>query len=101
MPGWATDDPPPGHPRGPVMPIGPRGRLANLTPDERSSVRNRIGANTWIWVSPPTDAALDELIPKVAEYGFGYVEIPIEHIGDWDPQRVGALARDHGLGITT
>jgi D-psicose/D-tagatose/L-ribulose 3-epimerase len=64
-------------------------------------VRNRIGANTWIWVSPPTDAALDELIPKIAEYGFGYVEIPIEHIGDWDPQRVGALARDHGLGITT
>ena len=64
-------------------------------------MNNRIGANTWIWVSPPTDEALAELIPKVAAMGFGYVEIPIENLGDWDPGRTARLLADHGLGVTT
>jgi D-psicose/D-tagatose/L-ribulose 3-epimerase len=56
-----------------------------------------IGANTWIWESPMTDAALAELVPRLSDWGFDLVELPIENIGDWDPERTAELLTANGL----
>ena len=61
---------------------------------------NPIGANTWIWVSPPTDDHLAELVPRIAAWGFDVVEIPVEHPGQWEPARTAELLAGHGLGAT-
>ena len=62
---------------------------------------NPIGANTWIWVSPPTDVRLAELAPRIRAWGFDVIEIPIEQPGDWDPGRTAELLAGLGLGATT
>ncbi|WP_410809379.1 sugar phosphate isomerase/epimerase family protein [Micromonospora sp. 067-2] len=59
---------------------------------------HRLGANTWIWVSPLTDARLAELAPRIRDWGFDTIELPIESPGDWDPDRTGDLLA--GLGLT-
>jgi D-psicose/D-tagatose/L-ribulose 3-epimerase len=59
-----------------------------------------IGANTWIWVSPPTDEALADLAPRVAGWGFDVIELPVEDPGDWDPGRTADLLARLGLGAT-
>ncbi|MFF5234726.1 sugar phosphate isomerase/epimerase family protein [Dactylosporangium sp. NPDC000521] len=56
-----------------------------------------IGANPWIWSSPVDDAALATLVPRLAEWGFDAVELPIEQVGDWDPARTSDLLAAHGL----
>lgn len=61
---------------------------------------NPIGANTWIWVSPLTDERLAALAPRFAEWGFDVAELPIEDLGDWDPQRAAELLAEHGLDAT-
>jgi D-psicose/D-tagatose/L-ribulose 3-epimerase len=62
---------------------------------------NPLGANTWIWVSPLTDDRLATLAPRIAGWGFDVVELPIEQLGDWDPDQARALLDDLGLGATT
>jgi D-psicose/D-tagatose/L-ribulose 3-epimerase len=62
---------------------------------------NPLGANTWIWVSPLTDDALAALAPRIAGWGFDVIELPIEQLGDWDPDRARRLLDDLGLGATT
>lgn len=57
-----------------------------------------IGVNTWVWVSPLTDDSLAALAPKIAEWGFDVVELPVEHPGDWDPGKAAALL--DGLGLS-
>ncbi|MEV1076266.1 sugar phosphate isomerase/epimerase family protein [Micromonospora parva] len=56
-----------------------------------------IGVNPWVWASPVDDKALAELIPRIAEFGFDAVELPIEQPGDWDPIRTRDLLAAHGL----
>ena len=58
---------------------------------------NPIGVNTWVWVSPVTDIDLDKLVPRVAEWGFDGLELPIENPGDWDPAATRELLERHGL----
>jgi D-psicose/D-tagatose/L-ribulose 3-epimerase len=62
---------------------------------------NPLGANTWIWVSPLTDDRLATLAPRIAGWGFDLIELPIEQLGDWDPDRARRLLDDLGLGATT
>jgi D-psicose/D-tagatose/L-ribulose 3-epimerase len=62
---------------------------------------NPLGANTWIWVSPLTDDRLAQLAPRIAGWGFDVIELPIEQLGDWDPDRARRLLDDLGLGATT
>ena len=62
--------------------------------------RNPIGANTWIWVSPPTDERLAGLVPKIREWGFDLIELPVERPGDWDPARTAELLAGLGLGAS-
>jgi D-psicose/D-tagatose/L-ribulose 3-epimerase len=51
----------------------------------------RIGANTWIWVSPLTDEHLATLAPRIAEWGFDVVELPLEGPADRATYRSAAL----------
>ncbi|MCC2031192.1 sugar phosphate isomerase/epimerase family protein [Microbacterium allomyrinae] len=50
-----------------------------------------IGVNTWVWTSPLTDESLATLAPRIAELGFGAIELPLERAGDWDPARTNDL----------
>jgi len=61
----------------------------------------KFGANTWIWFSPVTTADLETTLPRMVEAGFDMVELPIESIDSFDYAEVGALVRDHGLGVST
>jgi D-psicose/D-tagatose/L-ribulose 3-epimerase len=60
----------------------------------------KIGANTWIWTSPLTDEALSELAPKLRDWGFDLVELPVEQLGDWSPERAAEVLAEHGLGAS-
>ena len=59
-----------------------------------------IGANTWIWESPITDAALAELVPRLSAWGFDLVELPIQNLGDWNPERTAELLAANGLSAS-
>nr|WP_182876318.1 sugar phosphate isomerase/epimerase family protein [Microbispora sp. H10670] len=59
-----------------------------------------IGVNTWVWVSPLTGEALARLAPRIADWGFDVVELPVEHPGDWDPEAAAALLDGLGLGAS-
>src|SRR5262245_58049047 len=63
-------------------------------------MKNPIGANTWIWVSPPTDERLAALAPRLRGWGFDLIEIPVENPGDWDPLRTAELLGELGLGAS-
>jgi D-psicose/D-tagatose/L-ribulose 3-epimerase len=60
----------------------------------------RYGANTWIWVSPLTDERLAELAPRLRDWGFDLVELPVEQPGDWSAERAAELLAEHGLGAS-
>jgi D-psicose/D-tagatose/L-ribulose 3-epimerase len=55
------------------------------------------GVSTWVWTSPLTDECLAELAPRVREWGFDVIELPVEHPGDWDPHRAADLLAAVGL----
>ncbi|AKH85720.1 sugar phosphate isomerase [Streptomyces sp. CNQ-509] len=58
------------------------------------------GVNTWVWTSPLTDRRLAELAPRVREWGFDVIELPVENVGDWDPGRAAKLLDSLGLSAT-
>jgi D-psicose/D-tagatose/L-ribulose 3-epimerase len=58
------------------------------------------GATTWLWVSPLTTAAAEQLIPRIARLGFGAVELPLEDVGLVDARRIRQVATDHGVKIS-
>lgn len=58
------------------------------------------GATTWLWVSPLTTEAAEELIPRIAGLGFGAVELPLEDPALVDPARIRQLAADHGVKVS-
>lgn len=59
-----------------------------------------IGVSTWVWTSPLTDDGLAVLAPRVREWGFDVIELPVEHPGDWDPHRAADLLASLGLTAT-
>ena len=60
----------------------------------------KLGANTWIWTSPLTDEGLAELAPRLRDWGFDLVELPVEQLGDWTPSRAASILSEHGLGAS-
>jgi len=60
----------------------------------------KLGANTWIWTSPLTDEGLAELAPRLRDWGFDIVELPVEQLGDWTPSRAASILEAHGLGAS-
>lgn len=57
-----------------------------------------IAVNTWVWTSPLTDDSLEPLARKAAALGYDALELPLESVGDWDPQRTRDVL--DGLGLT-
>jgi D-psicose/D-tagatose/L-ribulose 3-epimerase len=58
------------------------------------------GVSTWLWTSPLTDQRLAELAPRIREWGFDTIELPVENVSDWDPQRAAKLLDTLGLSAT-
>ena len=61
---------------------------------------NPIGVNSWVWVSPPTDAAIAEMAPRVKAMGFDLLELGVESPGDWDPAGVAEILATNGLSAS-
>ena len=59
-----------------------------------------VGVNTWVWTSPLTDDRLEQLAPRVADWGFDTIELPVEEVGDWDAARTANLLDSLGLRAT-
>jgi D-psicose/D-tagatose/L-ribulose 3-epimerase len=60
----------------------------------------KLGANTWIWSSPLTDERLAQLAPRLRDWGFDVVELPVEQLGDWSPEHAAEVLAEHGLGAS-
>jgi len=56
----------------------------------------KFGASTWLWTSPFTSDKV-ELLQKIAELGFDFVEIPVENPGDIDAKALVPVLRDLNL----
>ena len=56
-----------------------------------------IGINTWVWTSPVTDASLPVLLETIAAMGFDGVELPLENVGDLDPDVTAAALKEADL----
>lgn len=56
-----------------------------------------LGVNTWVWVSPLTDASLADIARVSARIGYEVLELPIEAPGGWDPARAKEILAEHGL----
>ncbi|GAB4003826.1 hypothetical protein GCM10029992_47080 [Glycomyces albus] len=63
-------------------------------------MRRPIGVNTWVWASPLDDEALARLAPTIRDWGFDAIELPVERLGDWDPDRAADLLAELGLDAT-
>ena len=61
---------------------------------------NPMGVNAWVWVSPPTDATITALAPRVKAMGFDVLELGLENPGDWDPARMAEVFAANDLGAT-
>lgn len=57
----------------------------------------RLGVNTWVWCSPLTDAELAPLATKIAGMGYSAIELPLESVGDWNPEYAREVLDAHGL----
>jgi D-psicose/D-tagatose/L-ribulose 3-epimerase len=60
----------------------------------------KLGANTWIWTSPLTDEGLAGLAPRLRDWGFDIVELPVEQLGDFSAERAAEVLGSHGLGAS-
>ncbi|GAA3742141.1 D-psicose/D-tagatose/L-ribulose 3-epimerase [Spinactinospora alkalitolerans] len=63
-------------------------------------MRRALGVNTWVWTSPLSDAALERLAPRIRDWGFDTIELPVENIGDWTPGRAAKLLDSLALSAT-
>jgi D-psicose/D-tagatose/L-ribulose 3-epimerase len=61
---------------------------------------NPMGANSWVWVSPPTDAAIAEIAPRVKALGFDLLEMGVENPDEWDPVRIAEILAANDLGAS-
>jgi D-psicose/D-tagatose/L-ribulose 3-epimerase len=60
----------------------------------------KFGVNAWVWVSPTTTEAFENLVPKVANMGFDWIEFGIEGMDDMDYERGAEIVKEYGLGIS-
>lgn len=61
----------------------------------------KIGINSWVWTAPLTTEKVEALIPKAAQIGFDWIELPLETIGDFDYGRASTLLQEYQLGVST
>lgn len=61
-------------------------------------MQRQLGVNTWVWVSPLDDAALELLAGRARGIGYELLELPVEAPGDWDPARAADTLGELGMG---
>ncbi|PKQ45594.1 sugar phosphate isomerase/epimerase family protein [Confluentibacter flavum] len=57
----------------------------------------KYGVSTWLWASPFTTETIQELFPKIAQFGFDVVEIAVEDPTLIDVKKVKTALNDYGL----
>lgn len=60
----------------------------------------KFGANLWIWESPVTIESLECIGPRLVEWGFDLVELPLETADAWSPTAVAARLESLGLAAS-
>jgi D-psicose/D-tagatose/L-ribulose 3-epimerase len=58
----------------------------------------KIGINAWVWIAPVTTESFVALVPKIAQMGFDWIEVPIDGLNDLDYRRAADVIREHSLG---
>lgn len=58
----------------------------------------KIGINAWVWIAPVTTSDFVKLVPKVAQMGFDWIEVPIDGSADLDYATAAQVIAGHGLG---
>ena len=57
----------------------------------------KFGVNTWVWTSPLTTEKLKELAPRIASFGFDWIEVPIEGLDDLEFAEGAEIIKAAGL----
>ncbi len=60
-------------------------------------MQRTIGVNTWVWTSPLRDDNIAPLARRIADMGFGAIELPLESAQDWDAAYVRDIVDETGL----
>jgi D-psicose/D-tagatose/L-ribulose 3-epimerase len=60
----------------------------------------KFGINTWVWVSPLTNSAFENIAKNIVEMGYDWVEVPVENPNDIDYAPAAKVIRDYGLGVS-
>lgn len=61
----------------------------------------KFGVSLWLWTAPVTNDVIDQYAPKIAQFGFDTVEIPLEDPGGLDCSRARKAVEENGLTLTT
>jgi hypothetical protein len=72
----------------------------HVTMESKSHRMNPMGANSWVWVAPPRDAAIAEIAPRVKEMDFDLLEMGVENPDEWDPVRIAEILAANDLGAS-
>jgi len=64
---------------------------------EQSPLKPLLAINTFVWYSPLDDEALASIAPRIAEWGYNAIELPLEDYGDWRPEPTRTLLEEVGL----
>ena len=60
----------------------------------------KFGINTWVWTSPLTTDKLIELAPKIAGFGFDWIERPLESLDDLNYEEAKSVINDHNMQVS-
>lgn len=60
----------------------------------------KFGINTWVWTSPLTTDKLIELAPKIAGFGFDWIELPLESLDDLNYEEAKSVINDHNMQVS-
>lgn len=61
----------------------------------------KFGVSLWLWTSPVTNDVIEEYAPKIAEFGFDTVELPLEDPAALDCKKARKVIEENGLSLTT
>ncbi len=61
----------------------------------------KFGVSLWLWTSPVTNDVIEEYAPKIAEFGFDTVELPLEDPTALDCKKARKVIEKNGLTLTT
>jgi D-psicose/D-tagatose/L-ribulose 3-epimerase len=61
----------------------------------------KFGVNTWVWTSPLTTDELKGIVPRIADMGFDWIEVPLETLDGLDLKAGAEIIRGCGMGVST